>query len=318
MNIPVTDLSVRLWPKSRPLVARLSFENRSTVVACAAPAGTLRKGILFVSEGRSELAKERVAEVRKQHPDLRVVELRTSDPLNTAVEINKAISSISLVDAVVDVTAFRREELLMLLEVLRGVDSSKRRNCELVYVSAGKMADPLSGKVTQCRSVVGYAGEIWPTRPTRLVVLMGFEIPRARAIIEAYEPRHLVLGRGLRSESINLELSEKNDDFFKELKSNYSNVESTFEFSARDPWAVAAELERSIPRSERSNIVIAPLHTKLSTIGVGLYAQAHRDVQVCYAEVGAYNEESYSTVGSSAYVLSLTQLFKLRAPQQGD
>lgn len=312
LKIPISDLSTRIWVKTRPLVARLSFEERSAAVSRAAPGGMLRKGILFVSEGRSEFAQKRVAEVRTQHPDLRVVELRTCDPLGTAEAIHDAISSISLVDAVIDVTAFRREELLMLLEVLRGIDSSKRRNCELVYVSAGEMADPLSSKVTQCRSVVGYAGAIWPSRPTCLVVLMGFEIPRARAIIEAYEPKYLVLGRGRKSDSISTNLSDKNDAFFKELTSNYDNIESTFEFSARDPLAVATELERSISTKETSNVVIAPLHTKLSTIGAGLYAQRHRDVQICYAEVGAYNEESYSTVGDSAYVLSLTQLLAQR------
>ncbi len=282
------------------------------MVACTAPPAMVRRGILFASEGRSELADARVREVRNLHSDLRVVEIRTSDPLGTAERINEAVNSISLVDTVIDITAFRREELLMLLEVLRGIDSSKRRNCELVYVSAGDMADPLSGKVTQCRSVVGYAGEMWPSRPTRLVVLMGFEIPRARAIIEAYEPKYLVLGRGLRSESINETLSGKNDVFFKELASNYANIESTFEFSARDPLKVVKELESSISNSERSNVVLAPLHTKLSTIGVGLYAQRHRNVQVCYAEVGAYNEETYSTVGTSAYVFPLTQLFTQR------
>lgn len=314
MSILVTDLPVRLWTKPRPIVARMSFEERSAVVARTAPPAMIRRGILFVSEGRSELAEARVSEITRLHPDLRIVEIRTSDPLGTAKAIHEAVNSISLVDCVIDVTAFRREELLMLLEVLRGVDSSKRRNCELVYVSAGDMADPLSGKVTQCRSVVGYAGAMWPSRPTRLVVLMGFEIPRARAIIEAYEPKYLVLGRGLRSESINQTLSDKNDKFFKELASNYANVERTFEFSARNPLAVVKQLEISISNSEKSNVVIAPLHTKLSTIGVGLYAQSHRDVQVCYAEVGAYNEETYSTVGSTAYVLPLTQLFAQHAP----
>ena len=279
MTIPVIELSPRLWKKSRPLIARLSFEERSVVVARAAPAGTLRTGILFVSAGRSDLAQKNVDEVRKRHPRLKIVELKTADPLATAQAIHQALTTTSLVDAVIDVTAFRREELLILLAALREVESSKRRNCDLVYVSAGKMADPLSGKVTQCRSVVGYAGQIWPSRPTRLVVLMGFEIPRARAIIEAYEPKHLVLARGIKAESISQELSDKNDAFFRELSSNYDNVESTFEFSARDPGAVAAELERSIPNPASSNTVLAPLHTKLSTIGVGRLRERPTKIQ---------------------------------------
>lgn len=312
MSIPISSLASELWDRPRPFIARVSFEERSATVASSAPNGMCRKGVLFVSEGRSDLADAKVKSIISAHPNLNVVELRISDPLATADAINDAVQSISLVDALIDVTAFRREELLMLLEVLRGIDAQRRRNCELVYVSAGDMADTLSGKVTQIRSVVGFAGEIWPSRPTRLVVLMGFEIPRARAIIETYEPRHLILGRGRQSESISDDLWKKNDAFFKELKSNYSNVESSFEFSARDPLAVLAELEKAIPTSEPLNVVLAPLHTKLSTIGVGLYAQRHRKAQVCYAEVGAYNEETYSKVGTSAYVFPLTQLFKQR------
>ncbi|SCX32360.1 hypothetical protein DSM25558_5452 [Agrobacterium sp. DSM 25558] len=202
MEIRTTDLTSSIWIKPRTLIARLSFEERSTVVAQAAPHGLCTRGVLFVSEGRSELAQRRVEAITSRHSGLRVVNLRTSDPMATATKIHEALNSVSLVDAVIDVTAFRREELLILLQVLKGIESSRRRNCRLVYISAGGMADTLSGKVTQCRSVVGYAGAIWPTRSTRLVVLMGFEIPRARAIIEAYEPKHLILGRGRKSESI--------------------------------------------------------------------------------------------------------------------
>lgn len=275
----------------------------------AAPVGMCRKGILFVSEGRSDVADEYVRSAKNAHPSLKIVELKIADPLATADAINSALTSTSLVDAIIDVTAFRREELLVLLEVLRGIDSGKRRGCELVYVSAGQMADTLSGKVTQTRSIVGFAGEIWPSKPTTLVILMGFEIPRARAIIETYEPRYLILGRGKRSDSINENLWEKNDAFFRELASSYANVEAVFEFSARDPLAVAEQLETAITTSAKSNLVLAPLHTKLSTIGVALYAQRHRNAQVCYAEVGAYNERAYSTVGDDAYMFSLTQLF---------
>ncbi|MES5099534.1 hypothetical protein ABUK73_15000 [Agrobacterium sp. BA1120] len=309
MIIDTFEIAASIWTRPLPLIARLSFEERSTVVSEAAAPGMCRRGVLFISGGRSELAQRRIEAVAARHPSLRLVELRIDDPLGTAMSIHDALTSISLNNAIIDVTAFRREELLMLLQVLRGIDSSKRRNCRLVYVTAGKMADPLSSKVTQCRSVVGYAGEIWPTRPTTLVVLMGFEIPRARAIIEAYEPRYLVLGRGRKNQSISEELSNMNDAFFKELASNYSNIENTFEFSARDPLLVADELQRAVPPEVKSNIVVAPLHTKLSTIGVGLFAQRNKEVQVCYAEVGVYNEEAYSTVGAKTHILSLTELF---------
>jgi hypothetical protein len=58
-----------------------------------------------------------------------------------------------------------------------------------------------------------------------------------------------------------------------------------------------------------SNIVIAPLHTKLSTIGVGLYALEHTEAQVCYAPVEEYNETAYSAPGRDIYTIPLASLF---------
>ena len=78
------------------------------------------------------------------------------------------------------------------------------------------------------------------------------------------------------------------DELALELK---VNVQQRFEFSARDPLIVASELESVIQDAQRSNIVIAPLHTKLSTVGVGLYALKYPAVQICYAAVEEYNEE---------------------------
>ncbi len=309
LKILTSELSTKVWARDRPLINRISFEERSAQVALAAPEGRSASGLTFVSNGRSEKAQANVESIRLRHPALKQVELFLADPLATAAAISEAVAGEDLRDALIDVSSFRREELLMLLEVLRTTKPERRKGCDLVYVSAGKMSDPLSGNVTQCRSVVGFAGEIWPSRPTRLVVLMGFEIPRARAIIEAYEPRYLVLGMGRESESMSKELFERNKAFFQELKSNYDNVENTFEFSAREPLSVAAELTEALSKGAQSNVVLAPLHTKLSTIGVGLYAQAHREVQVCYAEVGAYNEETYSTTGGDSYVFSLSELF---------
>lgn len=191
----------------------------------------------------------------------------------------------------------------MLVAILRLVVQRGSTGGEIVYVGATKMAEWMSGQVTGYRSVIGYAGEMWPSRPTRLVVLMGFEFARARSIIDNFEPKTLVLGKGSRSESITPELAEKNDEFYRALRSQYDNVEATFEFSARDPVRVAEELEEAVPLDSSSNVIIAPLHTKLSTIGAGLFAQRHRTVQICYAPVEAYNEQAYSTPGAEAFLL---------------
>ncbi len=196
----------------------------------------------------------------------------------------------------------------MLLAVFRLIQIPSNTNCEIAYVTAASMSDWMSGQVTGYRSVIGYAGEIRPSRSTKLVVLMGFEYSRARSIIENYEPRFLVLGKGSKSESISEALHSLNEKFFQELRGQYDNVGKTFEFSARDPLAVAQEMEKAISLNSESNVIVAPLHTKLSTLGVGLYALKHREVQICYAPVAEYNEAAYSVPGRDIYLVPLKSL----------
>ncbi|WP_245442720.1 hypothetical protein [Methylobacterium terrae] len=268
----------------------------------------------FVSSRRSERTEGNLAEFRQRFPSASVEELETSDPLATAQRLFNVLSAevaaTGFRDLVLDITSFRREELLMLLAVLRTLSLSSSEKSEILYVGAGVMADWLSGQVTSLRSVVGYAGEMWPSRPTCLVVLIGFEFSRARSIIENYEPKTLILGKGLLAESINPELGARNNDFFRELHSQYDNVAETFEFSARDPFSTADKLEQVVPLDASSNVIVAPLHTKLSTLGAGLFASRHPEVQVCYASVDTYNELEYSTIGTETFSIGLDALVR--------
>jgi hypothetical protein len=69
-----------------------------------------------------------------------------------------------------------------------------------------------------------------------------------------------------------------------------------------------ADLEKIIRLDSESNVIIAPLNTKLSTVGAGLYALRHKAIQICFPPVGEYNETTYSTPGPDAYVVSLADL----------
>ncbi len=310
-KILINELPGRFGTGTRHLIHRISFEERSLTVANAISTNCERH-TAFVSIKRGDVAQGNLDAFRASFPKAKIVALDTTNPLQTADALFTSIVEITkysgLRDTVIDVTSFRREELLMILAIVRSANVPQDTNCALVYVSAAKMADWMSGQVTGCHSVIGYAGEIWPSRSTRLVILMGFEFNRARSIIESYEPKSLIIGKGSRAESISIELAEKNDLFFRELRSQYDNVEGTFEFSAKSPTKVADEIEAAVKLDYDSNVIIAPLHTKLSTIGAGLYAQRHKEVQICYASVNSYNEQAYSTPGNDAYVLQLSEL----------
>jgi hypothetical protein len=198
----------------------------------------------------------------------------------------------------------------MLLAILKLQAPRCMIEWKLAYISARNMGQWLSGKVSSVRSILGYPGDIRPSRTTSLVVLMGFEVERARSIIENYEPRQIILGMGRKSESISDDLYDRNKQLFDVARHEFDvNTENTFEFSSREPLKVQSELSKIVRRVDRSNIIIAPLHTKLSTVGVGLYALDHPMVQVCYAPVEEYNEEAYSAPGDDVYLVPVKMLF---------
>ena len=284
-QVQLNDLAQTWAGRSPHLVMRVSFEGRSLVVADALATSGASKITCFASTGRSDLAERNLARLRAASESADVRELDVDEPLRAAEELyrffSEEMSRSGLRDLVIDVTSFRREELLMILALLKSLGPGTNTGSDVVYVAAESMAETLSGRVSNYRSVIGYAGRMYPSRPTRLVVLMGFEFDRARSIIENYEPRSLILWKGRLSQSINSELGILNDQFHKELQSQYNNVESVFEFSARDPATVIVELEAAIGLDDASNVIIAPLHTKLSTLGAGLFALRHEQVQIC-------------------------------------
>jgi len=143
------------------------------------------------------------------------------------------------------------------------------------------------------------------------VIMIGFEIDRASTIIETYEPAEVVLGRGAASDSISDDLYQRNKAFFEDLQRQF-DVHQTFEFSARDPLQTAIDLEREIHLDHDFNVIVAPLNTKLSTLGAGVYALRHKEIQVCYAPAMEYNEETYSTPGVDVYVVPMADLLNRR------
>jgi len=270
--------------------------------------------LAFVSKRRSKYAEKNFSELEAISPNIEAVELDTSNPLSVGDSIYSGIDKIaredSLNDTIIDVTSFRREELLMLLSIIKGRNISENDNCEVGYLTAECMAeDWLSRNVISLHSVIGYAGEIWPSRNTTLVMMMGFEIERAQSIIDIYEPNQLILGKGGVSESISSELHQKNQFFFDNLRRQFNiSEQNTFEFSLQDPLKTAQQLELVIPDNGENNIVLAPMNTKLSTTGAGIYALNHRNIQICYATVEEYNQEKFSKPGSDIYSINFSSI----------
>ena len=80
---------------------------------------------------------------------------------------------------------------------------------------------------------------------------------------------------------------------------------SAFTFSCEDPLAAKASVEERAASAPGFNVFVAPMNTKLLTVGVALAAFDNAAMQLCYATAEQYNVESYSIPSTDCYVFKL-------------
>lgn len=217
----------------------------------------------------------------------------------------------------VDVTTFMRQNLLIFLRVIRNM-LSKSNLIDLLYSPAEEygvgmtLQDKwLSRGVLRVESVLGYAGIIRPSQPYHLIVLMGYEVDRAAALIAAYEPSKVTIGYSCRAESINDDQFDLNLERFRALASEFPSARQ-FEFSCVDIGKTKAAILCEVDRYTNHNVVVAPLNNKVSTVACALVAFERKEVQITTAVAALYNVDSYSSVGDSAQILEVEGLLKSR------
>lgn len=214
----------------------------------------------------------------------------------------------------VDITAFTRETLLMLLECIvrrrRAADTVLLAYANAREYSVGDPSDEkwLSRGIRDVRTVLGFPGIMAPSRPVHLIVMVGFEEERALELVKICEPAFVSLGvadiadEGAKShQSTNLSRLER---LRGHLRGRVRAV-STFGFRAYDASATKAALERQMEAFKACNSVLVPMNTKISTVGALLLALEDERVQICYAPANVYNIDGYSSPGSEYYLFDL-------------
>ena len=249
-------------------------------------------------------------------PDDLISKPDTDDPLQIQESFSKIFEIISKIEdnfsLLIDITTFRREELLVLLKKISGLESKILQSTYFLYSLASSMGSWLSNNVRDLRPIIGYPGEINNYNPTHLIILAGIEDHRAKAAIEAYEPKSISLGMVPQSEATSEVIYERNLSLRNYLKRHFDQVSLEFDFSATDPCAVKETLKKIVADLPDYNVVIAPLNTKLSTLGVGAFAIENPKVQLCYAEVEVYNSGDYSEAGNKVYIVPYADILKVK------
>jgi hypothetical protein len=192
----------------------------------------------------------------------------------------------------------------------------KKDEIYLLYVSAAdysigdnKEDKWLSKGVAEVRTVLGYTGDITPSKKMHLIVLVGFEYQRASRLIEILEPSCLSLGHGV-VQSATDEKHIAAQEFFYDLLSKMMMRHGTvdkFEFYCNDPEESKKSILVQSSKYSDHNVIIAPMNTKLSTVGAALASFENSEIQVCYAQADYYNYHKYSLPGNSCYMFQFCQ-----------
>lgn len=244
-----------------------------------------------------------------------IIDLDLDSPIASADAFAKAITSEDVAPTAgvifIDTTTFTHEQLLILLRVLDQV--RPKRKIFMGYTGAKEYSTNtdikdvwLSRGISQIRSVLGYPGSFAPSKKLHLIILVGFEHERSASIIEQFEPARLTLGVG--GPSVSPSHYATNQRFFDSLKIFVERTQltqtavETFKFSCIDPFNARDAVIEQANKDSGFNVVVCPMNTKISTVGVGMAAIQDERIQIAYARAIEYNESGYSTPSTMATI----------------
>ena len=322
-KVPLTQLSNEFENFPGALLIGLGFDPRCLTVLSNFPRNRNNE-VIGVSNARwSDQNRRNIEEFKRiAGSECAVIGQDATSVIEVADQLSQKLTIVlAQPDArlLLDITSLSHELLVLLLGMLHELDALKRTS--LIYVGAASYStntEPnamwLSRGVKDVRSVLGFPGTMLPSKKLHLVILTGFEVERASEVITRYEPASMSIGLGAKGQSVSDSHYSKNKEFFDGIAAfaasqDYGTDEVfQFSFSCISPTETRDQLVAHINELggfTQKNLVVCPLNTKLSTVGVVLAAIEHPEIQICYAEPEEYNTEGYATPGSEATIVKL-------------
>lgn len=242
------------------------------------------------------------------------------DSMNQLLTVKNYLSNIEIVlknnpeaSFLIDISTFTRQNLLILLRVLRN-RLSKKNKIELLYslVSDYAVGLPenekwLSKGILSVSSVFGYSGIISPSKPYHLIILMGYEEERAASLIYAYEPAKITIGIASDEGSLSSTYYQVNKERLERLVMEFPTAEQ-FEFNCSDIGKSEESILIQSKKYPTHNIVISPMNNKLSTISLALASFKNHNIQVAIATPAIYNYAAYSSPGTDCIFFDATDM----------
>lgn len=293
-------------------LACASFEPRSVKAAeCLSPTYRARQAIIYANseclEGCQGVGTRphlyQLITILARHADrVDVVEGSLFDAPKQLETLRKAL----LTDwqpqdqqptVTIDTTTFNRESLLIASALLRSFEP--KPTVRAVYVSPSDHGPWLSRGFRSVRNVVGFSGVQDPSQPTVLAILAGFEPDRVLKVIDEHEPKKVLMGIG---DPPTTERFLARNIAEQQLVLSRQDVEE-FRFATTDIHECYAQLRSLMePCLRESNVVLAPMSTKLSTLAVLLLVEEFPQIQVTYCVPGEYNVREYSSGADTLFI----------------
>ncbi len=305
-----------IWPADI-FICSGSFEDRCKIIPTAIGLDDFKKCMIVENDNIVQV-RENSKFLSAHFKDNAIhAKTNTTDPIVTADILNTTLTSLlrekTKSNVVVDITTFTHECLLILLRILN-IHNDKIGKLHLLYSSAldysvGQTIENkwLSRGVANVRTILGYPGSFSPTSKTHLILFVGYEHQRASKLIELIEPNIISLGYGKPGTATNEkheEVSQYSHDVVARLALKYSHVQS-FPFACNDHKSAEEAINGQFSKFPEYNTIVAPMNTKLSTVGTYMAAIANEKIQLCYSPAVQYNFDNYSRPSDLFYHLQL-------------
>jgi hypothetical protein len=295
-------------------ICSASYESRCVSVASSIDRSSVAAAVVAMNDSYREVVQSQFTELCGLFSGkCKPLHLTSDNPIRSADRMTDVIGGLlgdSSQRILIDITTLTRESLLMLMRFLQS-RLAAGSTVEFVYNHAKdySIGDPpkdkwLSRGIREVRSVLGFPGELVPSRKSHLIVLVGFEDERALSLIRQCEPFRVSLGLADETEPATEPHQVTNVARFSHLKSILDEVEE-FQFKGYDAEATARVLQEQIARAPELNTIIAPMNTKISTVGAASLALRNAAIQLCYAQPNAYNFPNYSAPDDDYYLFQL-------------
>jgi hypothetical protein len=263
-----------------------------------------KNGFIFAYDDPSEKRTEHLGEMQhilQARGHIQRIETAESDPLPALGQLGSRLQALNFDRnrsvITLDITTFTKRHLLLLLKTVDNLDLSSRLR---IYYSEPRdyvteLFLPMSMGIRNISPITGFVGHAPLSKPTLLVVLLGYEGDRAKAIYENLDPNEVLLV--IPRPAYHPEWEGRTEEMNKHLIRMVGQASVRYTHS-QDALLVAKQLEDMLVGFplEKWRCSVAPLGTKPQTLGVYLFWRKNRGkFSLIYAQPLRHNESFFST-----------------------